>query len=319
MPNCRAPTSGPSDSRASGASKVGVAAHITAASPGGPRYDATLTSDQRRSSDNGVWLCQTHAKQIDDDESRFTVQLLREWRRLAELRAEFEIGRSAVPLPPEASRGLVTDRRVLPHSREALREEVSTFLEDIGAPAAWGDLYELVRMTLYEIALNSAIHGNASRIEIESDGCAVCVHDDGARFGLADLRRADGRGGYRAVQDLDRTASGTFSLVYREADHNEWFVVDLVLTRGEDVPCAIPLEYSSLHSGDLFAKLDNLQSCDEIHLYPGKRWSYSDWYELLSKLGEYRDDVQFVVHGAKAVDVIGEFIHELLPTARIAD
>ncbi len=37
-PDCRAPTSGP-QADASKAVNVGVAAHITAAAPGGPRYD----------------------------------------------------------------------------------------------------------------------------------------------------------------------------------------------------------------------------------------------------------------------------------------
>ncbi len=47
-PNCRLPTSGPAtDSKKS--VNVGVAAHITAASPGGPRYDSALSTEQRRS------------------------------------------------------------------------------------------------------------------------------------------------------------------------------------------------------------------------------------------------------------------------------
>ena len=36
---------------------IGVAAHITAASKGGPRYDESLTSHERKSYDNGIWLC----------------------------------------------------------------------------------------------------------------------------------------------------------------------------------------------------------------------------------------------------------------------
>jgi hypothetical protein len=36
---------------------IGVAAHITAAAPNGPRYDPSLTSAQRRRHLNGIWLC----------------------------------------------------------------------------------------------------------------------------------------------------------------------------------------------------------------------------------------------------------------------
>jgi hypothetical protein len=54
MPDCRAPTSGPSESQASGEAKAGIAAHIAAASPGGPRYDPTQTPQERRGRDNAT-------------------------------------------------------------------------------------------------------------------------------------------------------------------------------------------------------------------------------------------------------------------------
>jgi hypothetical protein len=63
---------------------VGVACHITAASEGGPRYDAGLTSDQRKSVENGIWLCQTDSKLIDNDTARFTVDVLRSWKATSE-------------------------------------------------------------------------------------------------------------------------------------------------------------------------------------------------------------------------------------------
>ena len=55
---------------------IGVAAHITAAAPGGPRYDATLTPEQRSSIENAIWLCQSCAALVDRDPVRFTVYLL---------------------------------------------------------------------------------------------------------------------------------------------------------------------------------------------------------------------------------------------------
>lgn len=55
---------------------VGVASHIRAASKGGPRFDATMTSAERKNIKNGIWLCQADAKLIDDDEAFFTVAFL---------------------------------------------------------------------------------------------------------------------------------------------------------------------------------------------------------------------------------------------------
>jgi hypothetical protein len=50
-------TSGP-EADPSGAI-IGVAAHITAASPEGARYDPSLPPEQRRAADNGIWLSRT--------------------------------------------------------------------------------------------------------------------------------------------------------------------------------------------------------------------------------------------------------------------
>lgn len=92
-PECRAITSGPQEGT-EGIVNIGVAAHVTAASPGGPRYDPGLTPQQRRSAANGVWLCQSCAKLADSDEARYTVEVLRSWKRWAEEQASSQIGRT---------------------------------------------------------------------------------------------------------------------------------------------------------------------------------------------------------------------------------
>ena len=91
FPNCLAPTSGPAvdDNRAV---NVGEAAHITAASENGPRYDATLTSEQRQDADNGIWMCSTHATLIDRDVDRYPTELLLEWKSASEDRAMKMLG-----------------------------------------------------------------------------------------------------------------------------------------------------------------------------------------------------------------------------------
>lgn len=63
---------------------VGVAAHITSAAAGGPRYDPALTSEQRSAICNAIWLCQTCAKLIDSNASRYTIDMLNEWKGQAE-------------------------------------------------------------------------------------------------------------------------------------------------------------------------------------------------------------------------------------------
>lgn len=93
-PQCRRVTSGPGESN-DGSIRLGVAAHITAASKGGPRYNGALPSDERRSLDNAIWLCTECAALIDRDEEGFPVNRLREWKRLGEAAAKAGISGSA--------------------------------------------------------------------------------------------------------------------------------------------------------------------------------------------------------------------------------
>jgi hypothetical protein len=96
-PLCQKVTSGPRDDPAMSVN-IGVAAHITAASEGGPRYDVSLTPRQRSSSQNGIWLCQTCAKLVDNDVQRFTADLLREWKHRAENNTRLEVEGQVCPV-----------------------------------------------------------------------------------------------------------------------------------------------------------------------------------------------------------------------------
>jgi hypothetical protein len=103
-PECGCPTSGPES--AGGTVNIGVAAHITAAAPGGPRYDSAMTSEERSGPDNGIWLCSTCATRIDRDPQRYSVAVLREWRRLAENKADRALG-------SRDTRGVVANRDLI--------------------------------------------------------------------------------------------------------------------------------------------------------------------------------------------------------------
>jgi hypothetical protein len=100
-PTCERPTSGPNTNPLKAVS-IGVAAHVTAAAPGGPRYDPALTREQRRSIENGIWLCQTHATLVDTDEARYPVSLIRIWKGLAEETARLSLECSG-PVPAHMS------------------------------------------------------------------------------------------------------------------------------------------------------------------------------------------------------------------------
>ena len=94
-PESCALTSGPQEEPAK-ALNIGVAVHITAASPGGPRYDPELLPEERSEPSNGIWLCQNCAKLADNNPSRFTVEILRAWKTAAEAEAKSRIGKTGI-------------------------------------------------------------------------------------------------------------------------------------------------------------------------------------------------------------------------------
>ena len=43
-----------------------------------------MTSEERKSIENCIWMCQTHSKLIDTDTEKYTVELLKQWKKDAE-------------------------------------------------------------------------------------------------------------------------------------------------------------------------------------------------------------------------------------------
>lgn len=91
-PDCGKQTSGP-HSEKDKRLNIGVAAHICAASPGGPRYDSSMTTEERSSIDNGIWLCQDCSIMIDNDDPRYSIDVLKNWKKRAEEIAHCEHGK----------------------------------------------------------------------------------------------------------------------------------------------------------------------------------------------------------------------------------
>lgn len=103
-PQCRKPTTGPR-TQPTESINIGVAAHITAAAPGGPRFDKMLPQQERKAIENAIWLCQNCAKLVDNDGDRYTVAILRHWKKIAEelTLKELETSTSCVAAPGSVS------------------------------------------------------------------------------------------------------------------------------------------------------------------------------------------------------------------------
>lgn len=78
-PSCRINTIGP-HSRSEKSLSKGVAAHICAAAPDGPRFDSSQTQIQRTDISNAIWLCHNCSDLIDKDEQKYTKEILLKWK-----------------------------------------------------------------------------------------------------------------------------------------------------------------------------------------------------------------------------------------------
>ena len=173
-PDCRALTSGPQVDTAK-ALNVGVAAHITAASSGGPRYDPSLNPDQRSHANNGIWLCQTHAKLVDNDTLRYPPGLLHDWKAKAEEVALSEVGKTASRIP--ATRAGNPPRR--------LRIELPEPVNPIGYRSSGGRYVSGWRFKVRLIAEGQPL--DIVELEVTEEGVGAWTLDEV-------FRQTDGRG-----------------------------------------------------------------------------------------------------------------------------
>jgi hypothetical protein len=308
-PSCRASTPGPTDDP-DGASNVGVAAHITAASAGGPRYDPTLTPEQRRGTANGIWLCQNHAKQIDDDVVRFTVQLLRDWKELAEMRAASEQGAAnhwTLPMAIPAKKALVE----FDGDYDALHETIQIFGEDTGLARVWGAMTEeKIHYLLYELMINAFEHAEAAQVELRSRRFGLELTYQGDRFGIDDLLNNTGGGGGKASLEAVRMEeAGRFELTYRwTRGTSTWGIVDFLRDDGDFFPCS--MHWNAPRSSTV------LQTCDEVHVYLPERFSMSDSKRLPEEVEDFLCTKQLVVHGAPKWPALRDYLAKRFTNVR---
>jgi hypothetical protein len=124
-PGCRQLTSGPQEDPVK-VINIGVAAHITAASADGPRFDPSLTPDERRSVENGIWLCQSCAKLVDNDPIRYKADVLRQWKASAEKSTarELEYQRS---IDTDSDQVFIELERIMPDLLAEMRKDLTEY------------------------------------------------------------------------------------------------------------------------------------------------------------------------------------------------
>jgi len=80
-PECRCLTIAPDDSSNHKCLYIGESCHITGAREGSPRFDHSLTPEQRKHISNAIFLCASCATMIDKNNGAdFATQLLKKWK-----------------------------------------------------------------------------------------------------------------------------------------------------------------------------------------------------------------------------------------------
>lgn len=98
---CRQLTSGPSEESETAVTSIGEAAHISAASPGGKRYLASISAEGRSSIENAIWLCVNHARLIDRDSETYSIAVLQKMKQDHEAWCASEIRSRSISSPAD--------------------------------------------------------------------------------------------------------------------------------------------------------------------------------------------------------------------------
>ncbi len=260
-PFCRRPTTGASSASATGRFILGDAAHITAAAPNGPRYDPLMSSQERRSAENGIWLCQKHARAIDADPDKYTVEVLRQWKERAESDANhIALGETSGHFE------FVTYSMAL--GPAGWRDSVPEFMDFIDARRVLGDslAVETTRMLL-ELADNALRHGGATQMSLKSTSAVITFSHNGSFYSWSQLRAGSetrGTGGASQLAALDRSAEGRLILGSVSMTKPELTMKWLTEhTNCDQLPCtgtSRDLEHTE-------AFLSKVEDCDRIDLH----------------------------------------------------
>jgi len=138
-PTCSSHTSGPHVDPAKTVN-IGIAAHIAAAAPGGPRFDHHQVPADRSGASNAIWLCSNCARLVDSDPARFPTSLLIEWKATAEEAAFRRLGR---PVEDSASPRIQDKWCTLEYIEQA---GIGPALRDAGYKLYWARAEDLSRL-----------------------------------------------------------------------------------------------------------------------------------------------------------------------------
>jgi hypothetical protein len=325
FPGCRVVTSGPSSEGPMAVSRTGMACHIAAASggPGARRVVPEMTPEVIASFDNGIWMCYRHGKLIDTDETRYTIPMLKAWRRQAEEYADL-IHRTGADPYPRTDTVAGAPLGAVSFELEALgteNEKIGEAVLHSGIAQVWGnDLAPAIRDLAIEVVRNAFTHGKAKRFELSIEPHRVVMRDDGTEFGCQQLLRMEKQSGgaaaYRTM--LDQHSKRTVVASRRNETWNETVVA--VVQEPSDVfkvtPCALEFHAMLLH--DRGFSIPVLSDCDVTYIVMPVFMSYSDANIIVRMLAaQMSPDRRYVIATPDISDGVAKVFEQGLPNCTL--
>lgn len=330
FPGCTQITTGPSHESDTSFSNSGTACHIVAAAGGSRarRVDSNIDPDVCKAIDNGIWMCGTHGRLIDTDESRFSVEMLKKWRKLSETRAKLsqEQGRQIELSPTDSLSEAFVNETITVTQLGNESQLIGDALQDTCVETIWGaQAASCVRDLAIEMARNAFEHGHAGEFTMEVVERKIKLRDNGQGFDMRGLPfHENPRGGARALSFLNDEYRDKVIITYaRRGQWNE-VVVALIHTIPDvhgATQCTIKVTRDGVSNYDTAHLLQSpsLVPCDIVYLVLSGYFSPSDGFaiiQVVKPLEEMGKQVAFVVGQSLSVSV-ERLLKELYPKSSI--
>lgn len=324
FPGCGSPTSGPSAESKSSISNTGMACHIVAASdgPAARRIEPTWGPKELSDISNGIWMCYSHGKLIDTDDSTYTVEVLKTWVQLAELRATMsQANQKDVELTPA-----LLKKYPMPEyctnilGPESGFDNIGNAIEASCMSQIWGvDISRAIRDVLIEVAQNSLTHGAATSVKLKIHNRSVQLSDDGKQFNPLILNGKSKDGCGLAIDRLIRKY-GT-NLYYSYKYSNGINCLELSVVSSVDEIKALTNCTADVPSSLFWGVAPNLKipsECIHVYLMFPSNISYS-WVKQVPQLltNSVRSDQEIILVGQQLSEGVIEYLKVALPDVRV--
>ncbi|UJD79450.1 hypothetical protein FS595_06960 [Serratia rubidaea] len=305
FPACDAITVGPSEESDTAISNVGVACHITAAAKGrgARRYDPNMSPEQRKSIQNGIWMCGRHSIEIDKDEARFTVEKLKHWKIIAEERARIVHSFGADYVDNNSQlffKDLTPSNAVIELEKiSGANKLIGDAVFDSSIPSVWGKKQAIVvRDLIVELCRNCFNYGAAKKFELNISTNIIEINYDGEEFNIFSLLEHEhGCGGRDVLREVVKDFRDSISVSYHYEFSNK-IVIHRVADFDElqsKLPCAINFYLDDLNKAP--ATLDVHEKCGAIYIILPEHFVRSDVNAIESRLSnvEFKGKPVFIV------------------------